>query len=263
VFCKQVLAKQGFQEFVNENYLFYTVDINSKSGYALAQQMQATAFPFLCVFVTIRNQTTVIKRFDGENLDLDTLTGHLIEAHETAHAQLLVLREEEESRNFDRHAREEQDRAYQESLLRDQLREKEKMEKELVQQREITEKMEMEKLKVQQQENSKKLKMDLKSKFTEEPQGKETTLIRFKFPDGSQIQRRFIKTDMVEVLYEYIHHLDETKSSWVPKEKSTMEHYEISAGMPKKNLERKQTLIEAECVPNQTVFVRDTNEDDE
>jgi len=110
--------------------------------------------------------------------------------------------------------------------------------------------------------NSKKNRILFKEKFKEEPKGEKTTLIRFRFPDGSQLQRRFMKEENVNILYEFIHQLDLNVCKWTPKESSTMENYELTTGLPKKVLDRKLNLIEADCCPNQTVYVRDNNEEE-
>lgn len=267
-FCQNVISNNGFIEFVDKNFLFYAQDISNSTGFSLSNKLRCTTFPFLCVLAVLKNNLQVIKTIEGET-DLNMIIGHLVESHETAEAQLIVEREEQNIRDFDRIQREEQDRAYQESLQKDRKKEEERKKKEEEEKKRIEEEkikkeleLELEKKKKEEIENSKKNRIILKDKFKEEPKGDKTTLIRFRFPDGSQIQRRFLKEEKVEILYEFIHQLDFNQSKWFPKENSTFDNYELTTGLPKKQLDRNLSLIDAGCVPNQTVYVRDNNEDE-
>lgn len=162
--------------------------------------------------------------------------------------------------------REEQDRAYQLSLERDrqlELERQRKRERELEQKRQIQEKKRARIEKLQRLEQERR---EIASNFpTEPPQSKETTTIRFRFPDGSQCERRFFKNDSNCKLFQYVHVLSIMKHkglTWEPRASSEMSNYELTTNFPKKTLEMNKTLEESGC-SNALVFVREDIDEDE
>jgi FAS-associated factor 2 len=271
------MSSEGFCDYINQNFIFYGIDISSKQGYSLSYQIKATTYPFLAIISVIKSKTQVMKTFEGDMEELDILIGNLIELQDTIEAQLIVERDEQNVRNASVREREEQDRNFREIQQKDLQKQKEKEEREKRQKEEKEAKMKRELEAKQQEELKAKQKIqtlnavkvereNLKKNFPQEPENsKETTLIKFKFPDGSQKERRFLRTDKNILLYQFIHILDSESNSWFPKETSTLDHYELMTSFPKKKLDPNQTLKEANCIPNATLFVRNTNEssDDE
>eukprot|EP01080_Neovahlkampfia_damariscottae_P012146 gene12146-5637_t len=272
-FCKKVLNSEGFSDFINQNFIFYGIDISSKQGHQLSYQLKATSYPFLAIICVIKSKNQVVKTFEGDINEIDLLIGNLIEVQESIEAQLIIEKEEENYRSLGTRQREEQDRIFKEIQEKDLQKQKEKEEKEKREKEEkqkeeirIKEQQQLAQLKQKQKiQNLKNVKVErenLKKNFPLEPESssKQTTLIKFKFPNGSQIERRFSVDDKNLILYQFIHILDESKNSWFPKESSNLEHYELITSFPKKKLNPNETLKESNCVPNQTIFVRDTNE---
>jgi len=177
--------------------------------------------------------------------------------------------------------REEQDRAYQAAVEQDRLKQEEEKRKiELARQEaEAREQKSKDKaaLILRIATDRKRLKDSLPIEPTEKS---ETCTVRFRFPDGSQAQRKFRKQDKVQVLYEFIHCINcdgdsgaepvtpktpATPSSfinskWQPHKCSDVHNYELTLSYPKMTLDRAKTLEESQCYPQATVFVREENE---
>jgi FAS-associated factor 2 len=171
-----------------------------------------------------------------------------------------------QERTMARTQREEQDRAYQISLERDrqiELERQRKREEELEQQRLVEQK------KREKQEKLHRIMQErtfLAETFPQEPeQSKETVTVRFRFPDGSQSERRFRKDQMAKSLFEYVHVLPVLKHkgvTWEPKQNSELSNYELTTNFPKTALDMNKTLQES-GVANALVFVREDNDEDE
>lgn len=91
-----------------------------------------------------------------------------------------------------------------------------------------------------------------------------TCLVRIRFPDGSQVQRRFVKSTSANALYEFVHTVnldlqDVSFTKWKPHECSTLENYELSTMHPKKRIDPLKTLEENGCYPHAVVLVMEDN----
>jgi len=182
----------------------------------------------------------------------------LINIMETQGPQLVALRAEAEERLMDRRIREEQDSAYQEALLQDQLREQQREEAEETERREsvlreeeetaaLAAAQEVEEILQQKEEAKRKRKAHMQALFQgSEPAGPGTALIAFKLPCGTRHQRRFLPSDAVQVLYDYLEAFGEIE----------FEHFEIATNLPKVVYsDRALTLEAAGLSPQAMLFV--------
>lgn len=268
IFVEKIMSNEAFEVLVNQNFLFYLLDISTKSGFQLSSQLGATTYPFLCVIAIIQNKPKVMKIFELTGIllqQVEVFLGNLRDVYETIDAQYIVEKNEEVLRNLSRTEKEEQDRAYLASLERDKELEEKRKQKELEEKQKLENE---ERLKLQKEKellNLKETREYIRRNFPKEPDsltsigdqktGNEICLIRFKFPDGSQLQRKFLKLDKGELLYQFVHILDGSVSKWVPKETSTLNDYQLTTSYPKKKLDPQKTLFENDCHPSQTIFV--------
>jgi FAS-associated factor 2 len=264
-FCNDVLCQEGFKEYVDENFLFYAADISNKDGYTLSNQLRATTYPFLAVGLVTQGKFAPIAKIEGVT-DMNALIAQLVGLHEDAEPQLIASRIEDQERASIRTQREEQDRAYQLSLERDrqlELERQRKREQELERQRQLEEKK---RLKEEKLKRIAEERQTIARQFPSEPaQSKDTATIRFRFPDGSQSERRFNKKDYNKLLFEYVHALAVMKPkgvTWEPRSNSELTNYELTTNFPKKSLEMNKTLEESGCA-NAVILVRENDEDDE
>ena len=169
--------------------------------------------------------------------------------------------------------REEQDRAYLEAEEQDRRRLEEEQRRAMEQQRlaEEAERRKGEKLKLIERIHQERLELEKQmSQLTIDSDNKNNTcVVRFKLPDGSQVQRKFHKTDKVQKLCEFVHCINASSESigegllqtkWKPHECSQLHNYELVLSYPKTNLDRNKSLEESNCYPQAVIFVREENE---
>ncbi|KAL0491832.1 FAS-associated factor [Acrasis kona] len=264
-FCNEVLCKEGFKEFVEENFVFFAADISNREGYALSNQLRATTYPFLIAGVSTGGKFQPLLRLEGQ-LDMDSVMAQLIDAQENAEPTLNIAKAEDQERTMARTQREEQDRAYQASLERDrqlEIERQEKKDRELQVQRQIQEKQ---RLKEERLTRIQTERQALYEQFTSTPQSslnKELTTIRFHFPDGSRAEYKFNKNDSNKRLFEYIHALPRTKFvAWEPRVDSDFENYEITTNFPKKAVDINATLAQSN-LNNALLYVREIAQDED
>lgn len=277
-FCRNVLCTEAFRDYVNEHFLFYAADISSRTGFELGTNLRATTFPFFAVVYVVQSQVNVVARLEGSNLisDIDSVMVRLMELYDNTMPQLIVQQSEDSMRHETRSQIEEQDLAYKAALERDRQVAEEKKRAELEKQR--LEELKQRKLreKMERLERIKRERQRMRSELAPEPEVASNSvadmrkmgvsLIKFKLPDGSIVQRKFDKNAKVEQLYKFVHCLDGSSSSsstWVPSEKCDVTDYELTLAMPKKLLNPESTLAESDCFPNAQVFVRETYYDED
>ena len=127
----------------------------------------------------------------------------LVRDHES---RLAVARAERQERELTRALKLQQDKDYQESLRADQEKARRKQqEREEEERKELKEREEEEKEK-RQKDNIRRLKVEMVDKVPQEPEeGAEGTVhLAVKLPQGARLERRFLKTDSLEVLYYWV-----------------------------------------------------------
>jgi hypothetical protein len=114
------------------------------------------------------------------------------------------LQEEENKHN--RMLREEQDRAFHESLLQDQERERAQQEEIRKQELEELQKEDEEAMKLSIELNRRKRCQDLADQLPPEPsiQSRNVTHIVIRMPTGDRLERRFLTTDKLQLLKDFV-----------------------------------------------------------
>jgi FAS-associated factor 2 len=135
-FLRETLCTEVIQDFVDDNFVFWMGTLLFTEGYNTSSLLRASGFPYIAVITTIDNATTVCDAHEGM-VSKEDLMNWLINIMETQGPQLVALRAESEERLMDRRIREEQDAAYQESLLQDQIREQQRQEEKERERREV------------------------------------------------------------------------------------------------------------------------------
>ena len=128
---------------------------------------------------------------------------------------------------MNRMLREEQDKAYMESLRADQEKDRKKEEERRKKEDEEREKNEREMDEIKRREQLIKLKYDLVGKIPSEPSPTDENAIRvmIKFPNGSRLERRFRRSDSVMSLYYFVFCQDESPLK-----------FQITTNFPRKEL---------------------------
>eukprot|EP00741_Cyanophora_paradoxa_P011882 tig00020571_g11484.t1 len=128
-FCRQTLASPAVIEFVSENFLFWAASISTPDAYALSNSLRASTYPFIAVIGNVDGRMMCVARLEGP-MTPEQLTENLLRVIETAGMHLEAARFDAQERETARRIREEQDRAYQESLAADRDRERKRAEEE-------------------------------------------------------------------------------------------------------------------------------------
>lgn len=128
---------------------------------------------------------------------------------------------------MNRMLREEQDKAYMESLKADQEKDRKKEEDRKRRENEEKEKRQKEEDEQQQREKLIRLKYDLADKIPSEPsnQDPETIRILLKLPSGKRLERKFRRKDSVMSLYYFVFCHDESPLK-----------FQITTNFPRKEL---------------------------
>ena len=225
-FCKHVLTDPSLVRMLHSpDLLVWGGDIYDREAFRVSALLEATTFPFVA-FIALQPRhsrsrgrivphPTVLSRLEGSPqtvLSASSICAHIRDVLlPRTNAYLHELRSEQRLREMDRELREEQNRAFENSCLRDQER--------AIQKRAENErKLEQESQRASE-ENMLALLEAQKAQWRawaraylvpREPDLGVTPVIRInvKLPDGRNLQRRFFPSDTLEQLYAYIDTLD-------------------------------------------------------
>ena len=200
-FCRGLTSAQ-FQGFCRQRFVLWGADVRSADGHALADSLGATRFPFLAIVICDESGEKVVASIHGAPSDGDALVATLDGALTQQRGVLQALRRKQRARQEARRLRTEQDRDYQEGLERDRLREaqrqaeREEAERRAREEREAREQAELE---AAQAECLRRARLG-----TEPPPGSGVARVRVQFPDGARVDRRFLLTDQVSLLRDFV-----------------------------------------------------------
>eukprot|EP00192_Tetraselmis_astigmatica_P005709 CAMPEP_0117665772 /NCGR_PEP_ID=MMETSP0804-20121206/9999_1 /TAXON_ID=1074897 /ORGANISM="Tetraselmis astigmatica, Strain CCMP880" /LENGTH=459 /DNA_ID=CAMNT_0005473229 /DNA_START=125 /DNA_END=1504 /DNA_ORIENTATION=+ len=216
-FCQNILCNTAFVEYVNENFVVWGGDVCYSDAFGLAQSIKATTFPSVALLLGSSSRLRLVCLLEGRSYNAETLMARLLSAVDDHGAQLVVDRTEAQEREMNRMLREQQDREYQESLEQDRLRE-EAVEAERRAAEEAVRAAEEEEARIRAGEEAEarrqrdfqaaiaKRRAKAYAAVTEEPPAGTpgSCPVRVRMPDGSNLQRRFLTTDKVQALYDYV-----------------------------------------------------------
>ncbi|CAO3632758.1 unnamed protein product [Cunninghamella blakesleeana] len=215
-FCKDTLTNPELIQFLqSKNVLVWGGNVGQIEGYQVSCTLQATTYPFLAIIALQQPSSTstssspkmsVVERLEG-SITPTTLIQRLdttIQRHGTV---LNRLKMERDQRDMERRLREEQDRAYHESLKADQEKERKAREEReaLARQEEEERKAQMEReLQLKKREQYiQYLFNTLPSEPNSDYQGKITKL-NFRLANGDRVIRQFKADDTIESLYQFV-----------------------------------------------------------
>lgn len=212
-FCRETLADAAVIDLVNARTLFWICGVETAEGYRVSRALQrrtaAAVYPFVAIIVLRENRMSVVARFEGliEPARFVTSVTRIINDNETS---LEVARADKRERAISQHLRQEQDAAFLESLLVDQEKERKKKEEEEEKQRELETSLREEEEARLEAEMVEELKGVLMTLLPPEPIGDDKDCVRIllKCPSGLRLERRFLKTQPIQDLFNYIfcHH---------------------------------------------------------
>jgi len=212
-FCRNTLGDAAVIDLVNARTLFWICGVETAEGYRVSRALQrrnaGALYPFVAIIVLRENRMSVVARFEGliESTTFVSGVTRVINDNETS---LEVVRADRRERALSQHLRQEQDAAYLESLLVDQEKERKKKEEEEEKQRELETSLREAEEARQEAELTEELKGVLMTLLPPEPAGDDPDSVRIllKCPSGLRLERRFLKTQPIQDLFNYIfcHH---------------------------------------------------------
>eukprot|EP01114_Cavostelium_apophysatum_P017058 TRINITY_DN4977_c0_g1_i2.p1 TRINITY_DN4977_c0_g1~~TRINITY_DN4977_c0_g1_i2.p1 ORF type:complete len:327 (-),score=101.00 TRINITY_DN4977_c0_g1_i2:90-1070(-) len=130
-FCRETLSTDLIAEFVNENFLFWAGSVTYPEAYKTSLLLGASTYPFIAVVCNNSvGGLTICDRIEEGLIDSERLMMRLSGALEQFGPTLLAAKLEYEERNQSRLIREEQDRAFTESLREDEAKQQRLLEQE-------------------------------------------------------------------------------------------------------------------------------------
>ncbi|KAK2829084.1 hypothetical protein Q7C36_017074 [Tachysurus vachellii] len=225
-FCRNTLCSEEVLTFINTRMLFWACSTSRPEGYRVSQALRENAYPFLAMIMLKDRKMTVVGRLEGliQPEDLINQLNFIIEANQT---YLTSERLEREERNQTQVLRQQQDEAYLRSLSADQEKERKKKEEQ--------EKRRQEEEAARQtclaKERRKRILAEEKERKSEclppePPQDDPDCLeIMFKLPNDTRVKRRFLFSQSLSVIHDFLFSLKETP-----------EKFEIVMNLPRRVL---------------------------
>jgi len=247
-FCRDTFCNAILADFINTHFICWGGNIITSEAYKLSMLLGASTYPFIAV---ICNNTvggiTLVDRME-EPISVEDLMARLTIVLDVHGPTLTAARLEHEERDLDRQIREEQDRAFLESLAEDQEKERKKREEErrLQEEKEAAEREQQ--LIVQKKQEREERIASLARSLPPEPLDKaNATKLVIRLPNGTRLQRSFDIHNKVQVVYDYI-----------ISNNIEIEDFVIATNYPRKVFsDANITLQEAGLVPQASLFIEE------
>ncbi|XP_023690356.1 FAS-associated factor 2 [Paramormyrops kingsleyae] len=258
-FCRNTLCAEEVVNFINTRMLLWACSTNKPEGYRVSQALRENTYPFLAMIMLKDRKMTVVGRLEGviQSEDLINQLTFIMDANQT---YLMSERMEREERNQTQVLRQQQDEAYMASLRADQEKERKKREEqeqkrneeEMARQNVLAEERRRRTLEVEKERKSECLPQE---PALDDP---DSVKIVFRLPNDSRVERRFLFTQSLTVIHDFLFSLKETP-----------EKFQIVTNFPRRVLpclpsgERPNppTLQEAGLSRTEVLFVQDLTDD--
>ncbi|EEC16661.1 UBX domain-containing protein, putative [Ixodes scapularis] len=205
-FCRDTLSNRDLVEFINGHMLFWACSVNYPEGYRAAlPEMKKTRPTIANTGATDLVQNSKVLHRDCRFF-FGVATVHQVVASLflwVPHWCCAVPRDE---RSLTQSIRQQQDEAYQASLLADQEKERRRQEQLRVLEEEQSRQRERDLVEVQRKQEIQRMKMELVDQIPEEPPDSDPHSIRLviKLPAGTRLERRFRRSQSLKYLYFYV-----------------------------------------------------------
>ncbi|RWS09369.1 FAS-associated factor 2-like protein [Dinothrombium tinctorium] len=205
-FCRNVLTHSEVVNYINRNnILFWACSVQLSEGYRVSQALRENTYPFLALIALKDNRMTVIKKFEGKTF-VERLLSQMQQSIEDNEGSLVAARLERQERSLNHIIRQQQDEAYLESLKADQEKERKKQEEKRKQDEALKAQREREMCELNRKERLMQLRQELVSEIPNEPQigNPDAVKIVVKLPNGTRLERNFLKTHSIKCLYYFV-----------------------------------------------------------
>ncbi|XP_033213036.1 FAS-associated factor 1 [Belonocnema kinseyi] len=241
VFCTQLLGFETVIQLLTNNFVIWGWDFTHESNEmkflaSVNQALGPTAartvrnidvdtMPVLMIIMRTRSNTEIFRIVHG-NVGVSELLTNLIHAVDVFQEQRQADIEFEEERQARERVKQEQDKAYQESLAVDRAKEEAKQMHEQME-KQKKEQAESERLAVEAKKEAHR--QSVKSSLPPEPEGNQVLKVRVRLPSGEVLERRFQPETPLQILLNYLivegYPTDEYKvlSTWPRRDLTSMD----------------------------------------
>uniref|UniRef100_A0A8C9W9P8 FAS-associated factor 2 n=1 Tax=Scleropages formosus TaxID=113540 RepID=A0A8C9W9P8_SCLFO len=257
--CSNTLCSEEVVNFINGRMLLWACSSNKPEGYRVSQALRENTYPFLAMIMLKDRKMTVVGRLEGviQPEDLINQLTFIMEANQT---YLMSERLEREERNQTQVLRQQQDEAYMASLRADQEKDRKKREEQ--EQRRHQEEMarqsilaEERRRRTLQEEKERKSECLPQEPAVDDP---DSVKIVFKLPNDSRVERRFLFTQSLTVIHDFLFSLKET-----PEKFQIVTNFprRVLPCLPTEEQPNPPTLQEAGLSRSEVLFVQDLTDD--
>lgn len=260
VFCTQLLCFESVVQYLNANFLVWGWDMTHPSNrnrilqsasQAMGQMAEVTLraidvnrLPALVLITRNRSNTEILSVINGD-CNISELVTSLINAQEMFALQQNIEMKEEGERNMREMIKVEQDEAYQQSLAIDRAKEEAKQIQEM-EEKAIRSQIESQERQAAAEKEANRQRIVASLPAEPEISNDQVTKIRFRLPIGKFLERRFLASDNLQVLFDYLYvngfGQEEYKviSSWPRRDLTTLS---TTQNLKELNLYPQETLI--------------------
>jgi FAS-associated factor 2 len=249
VFNQKILCDSALIQLLNDKFIVWAASSSTFEGSKVSDKLHVAGFPFVGVYTFVHNRLNSLLKLE-RLYSLDLTLKKIRAAGKAAEASLFQIKKEREAQLATQRLKQEQDRAFFESLRIDQQKEQQK-------------KREEEKSKVKEEELFRENNLLAQArtrnliKLPEEPEQHTPGAIelRIHFPNGSSSSRRFNESDKILHVYHF------AAGELIEDGKCLIKNFSLCSSFPKKTFEDKsQTLKEVGFTPRMSLYL--INEDD-
>ncbi|XP_071846611.1 FAS-associated factor 1-like [Apostichopus japonicus] len=264
VFCSQVLCADSVVSFLSQNFVTWAWDVTEDSNkdrvmeavknqfgsvtMATIRNLPPDKFPALVIIMRLHSNTQVFYVSQGDT-SLDELMTNFVNAAEVFNEGKQTEIQMEEERESSERLKQEQDLAYQESLIVDRAKAEEKEKQE----QEELEKMRIEhEEQLQRQEHEEAIRRSLEEQLTDEPPedcSEPMTTLRMRLPNGETLIRRFLANERMQMVLNFL-----------GSQGFNSENHKVLTTWPKKDLttiDTNQSFKDLALCPQETLFVEE------
>ncbi|XP_043270583.1 FAS-associated factor 2 [Venturia canescens] len=223
--CRNTLGNAEVSRYINTHTLFWACNVQSGEGYKVAEALKSGTYPFLAVIVLKDNRMTIVGRMEGtpSPSELITRLQTIIENNEIS---LIQTRQDRAERNATQSLRQQQDKAYEESLRADQekdrKREEERRAREEQEAREKAalnaQEMEIQRVRIEKEMTIRKVPLE------PEPTNPNACHLQIKLGERT-VKRRFLMSDTIQDVYH-----------WIFSQPDSPANFEITTSFPRRVL---------------------------
>uniref|UniRef100_A0A672K281 FAS-associated factor 2 n=1 Tax=Sinocyclocheilus grahami TaxID=75366 RepID=A0A672K281_SINGR len=258
-FCRTTLCSEEVLTFINTRMLFWACSTSKPEGYRVSQALRENTYPFLAMIMLKDRKMTVVGRLEGliQPEDLINQLTFIMEANQT---YLMSERLEREERNQTQVLRQQQDEAYLASLRADQkkaIKKREEQEQKRQEEENARQSILAEERRRRTLEEEKERKSEC---LPPEPSldDPDSVKIVFKLPNDSRVERRFLFSQSLTIIHDFLFSLKET-----PEKFQIVTNFprRVLPCLPTEEQPNPPTLMEAGLSRSEVLFVQDLTDD--